>query len=513
MTLGFIDAGVCLLALIGLLSVYYKRRPTHRYPPGPKPYPFIGNVLDIPDQHPYLQYAQWAREYDSPIIKLQVLGTPMYVINDLETAEDLFEKRASIYSSRPRMPMLNEAIGYDWNFAFCEDMNRWKLSRREFELQFRPAITREYRPQILTAVHDLLRRLVVTPDNFTKHIRLMVGALIMDIGYGIKVKSADDKYIEIAEKAQEGMDPATDKNIVDIFPWIQHVPSWVPGMGWKKQIDAYKTMVLAMCDVPYQHVLQQLKLGSATSSLTTKLIDRFEERSGMDSDTKEYYVKSLSATLYNAGTHTTSTALDFLFFVLLVFPDILEKSQEEIDRAVGTDRLPDFTDEQKLPYTSAVIKEILRWGAFVPTGIIRTNAADDIYKGYFIPKGSLLVPNAWAMLHDPRTYAEPEKFRPERFLTADGKLDDTVPDPDAIFGFARRMCPGRFLAFDTMFIGAACIIAAFNIGRELGPDGEEVTPPLVFTSGLVRHPKSFRCTITPRSEKTLALIHATSASE
>lgn len=91
----------------------------------------------------------------------------------------------------------------------------------------------------------------------------------------------------------------------------------------------------------------------------------------------------------------TSTALDFLFFVLLVFPDILEKSQEEIDRAVGTDRLPDFTDEQKLPYTSAVIKEILRWGAFVPTGIIRTNAADDIYKGYFIPKGSLLVPNAW----------------------------------------------------------------------------------------------------------------------
>lgn len=77
----------------------------------------------------------------------------------------------------------------------------------------------------------------------------MMGTLIMDIGYGIKVKSPDDKYIKIAEKTQESMDPATDKNIVDIFPWskyfysvkvqpltlmrdcylVQHVPSWIPG--------------------------------------------------------------------------------------------------------------------------------------------------------------------------------------------------------------------------------------------------------------------------------------------
>lgn len=79
----------------------------------------------------------------------------------------------------------------------------------------------------------------------------MMGTLIMDIGYGIKVKSADDKYIKIAEKTQESMDPATDKNIVDIFPWstypclfeahlftsmcgyylVQHVPSWLPGVS------------------------------------------------------------------------------------------------------------------------------------------------------------------------------------------------------------------------------------------------------------------------------------------
>lgn len=97
-------------------------------------------------------------------------------------------------------------------------------------------------------------------------------------------------------------------------------------------------------------------------------------------------------------TTQTSAAFDFLFFVLVAFPDILKKAQEEIDRVVGSERLPDFTDEHKLPYISAIVKEILRWGAFVPTGIPHTNAADDVYKGYFIPKGSFIVPNAWYAL-------------------------------------------------------------------------------------------------------------------
>lgn len=169
-------------------------------------------------------------------------------------------------------------------------------------------------------------------------------------------------------------------------------------------------------------------------------------------------------------TTQTSAAFDFLFFALVAFPDILRKSQEEIDRVVGTDRLPDFTDEHKLPYISAIVKEILRWGAFVPTGIPHTNAADDVYKGYFIPKGSFIVPNAWyvvlsfsvymasthtlyfvlidvlstrAMLHDANVYPDPDNFRPERFLTTEGELDKTVLDPDAVFGFSRRLCPVR----------------------------------------------------------------------
>ena len=77
------------------------------------------------------------------------------------------------------------------------------------------------------------------------------------------------------------------------------------------------------------------------------------------------------------------------------------------------------------------------------TGILlavpHASSSPDIYNGYYIPKGSIVVGNAWGLLHDPTVYPEPEKFIPERYLTEDGKkLREDIPDPVAAFGFGRR---------------------------------------------------------------------------
>jgi len=104
------------------------------------------------------------------------------------------------------------------------------------------------------------------------------------------------------------------------------------------------------------------------------------------------------------------------FLAMLVYPDVQKKAQEELDRIVGCDRLPEYEDRASLPYIEALYREVLRWRPVAPLGIPHAITADDIYKGYFIPKGTMVLGNVWAMTHNEAIYPDPDKFKPERFF-------------------------------------------------------------------------------------------------
>ena len=126
---------------------------------------------------------------------------------------------------------------------------------------------------------------------------------------------------------------------------------------------------------------------------------------------------------------------------MVLHPTEQKKAQAELDAVVGTDRLPEFSDEDSLPYVTAVLKETLRWLPVAPQAIAHCTNADDEYNGYFIPKGTTVIGNSWAILHDEERYPEPFKYVPERFLK-DGKINPQVLDPEvAAFGFGRRFVP------------------------------------------------------------------------
>ncbi|KAJ6495958.1 cytochrome P450, partial [Mycena vulgaris] len=107
-------------------------------------------------------------------------------------------------------------------------------------------------------------------------------------------------------------------------------------------------------------------------------------------------------------------------------------------------RLPDFTDYGRIPYIGALINEVLCWNSIPLMGTFHAMSQEDQYNGYVIPRGSVVIPNIWAILHNPEIYGEdPEQFIPERFLTPEGVLNAAVPDTDAAFGFGKIICPGR----------------------------------------------------------------------
>lgn len=91
----------------------------------------------------------------------------------------------------------------------------------------------------------------------------------------------------------------------------------------------------------------------------------------------------------------TVSAIATFFLVMTLYPEAQRKAQEEIDRVIGTDRLPTFDDRDNLPYAEAVLKEVLRFQPIAPMGLPHTTTVDDIYEGYLIPKGALVISNIW----------------------------------------------------------------------------------------------------------------------
>jgi len=180
-----------------------------------------------------------------------------------------------------------------------------------------------------------------------------------------------------------------------------------------------------------------------------------------------------------------------------------KKAQDELDRVVG-DRLPNQNDLPNLPYLYALIGELYRWNPIIPISI-HAAREDDTRRGYLIPKGSLIVPNLWAILHDPQVYDDPMTFNPERYIAKPGREPDTDPRKFA-FGMGRRSCPGSYFAEASISITCAMSLAVFNITEAVDENGVAIEAAAAYTDETITRPKPFKCTIKPRSAKAEDLI-------
>jgi len=126
---------------------------------------------------------------------------------------------------------------------------------------------------------------------------------------------------------------------------------------------------------------------------------------------------------------------------------------------------------------------------------------DDYHEGLFIPGGSLVIPNIWAMLRDERLYPNPLQFDPSRYTRAEPQQDPRT----ICFGFGRRIYPGLNLADASVFISCAMTLAVFDITKTV-ENGVEITPVVESTPGTISHPVPHKCSIKPRSQKAVVLI-------
>ncbi|KJA29694.1 hypothetical protein HYPSUDRAFT_125785 [Hypholoma sublateritium FD-334 SS-4] len=485
-------------------------------PPGPKGLPLIGNLGDIPSSFEWLTYHRWCKEFDTDILHLSVAGTSFIILDTSEVTMDLFDKRSAIYSGKPRMPMVNELMGFDWNFSLM-DYGMPTHHRRLMHQSFNNVAARQFRPYSLRSVRRLLRKILDAPDSdIMTALRRMAGETIMEITYGINSPSASEKYIDAAEEAlgemlQAGVPGAY---MVDSWPFLKFIPEWVPGAAFQRKARECRKLTKKVLEAPFAEVMKQMAKGITSPCFTTMSLEKINQDLVADNICTEINIKSVAGTMYSAGTDTVIclSLISNCVLGLLSNPAALKEAQDQLDSVVKPGHLPDFEDEDSLPFITAIIKEGLRWNSIIPS-VIHMLKSDDEYRGLYIPGGSIVIANTWAMLHNEEYYPDPFSFNPGRFIK-DGKLDKAVRDPGhAIWGFGRRICPGRHMAFDQAWVAVASLIAVFDINKPVDASGNTIEPRYEYTAGLISKPKPFKASLTPRSKNTENLIRASNSHE
>ncbi|PPQ80129.1 hypothetical protein CVT25_001428 [Psilocybe cyanescens] len=488
-------------------------------PPGPKGYPLIGNLFDMRKggQPQWVAYDEWFKKYGD-MVYFELLGQPVLVLGSLKRTNDLFEKRSSNYSDRIRMPMVLELMQMDYNMAMLPYGQWWRRHRRVFNEHFHHNTVWRYCPIQLREARVLLFRLLVSPENFLHHIRHSFAATIMSAAYGISVEDSGDPHITNAEKALAGLAAAgiPGSFLVDLIPALKYIPSWFPGAGFQQKAAEWRKVNNELAQKPFKQVEDEMQNGTALPSLAATLIERLPDKSHDLYAEERKIAEDVAAIAY---------IVQAFFLAMALYPEVQKKAQAELDAVIGGNRLPDFSDRESLPYINALLKESVRWYQVTPLAVGHMCSEDDEYDGYFIPRGTIVMGNAWSILHDPEVFSNPFEYNPDRYLK-DGKLDPNARNPDcAAFGFGRRICPGRHMSDNGLYSIVASVLSVFDIKAPVDDLGNPVelkqeftTEPLLHFCGTVtcilmywivisvRYPVPFNCIIKPRGSTAEALI-------
>lgn len=340
-----------------------------------------------------------------------------------------------------------------------------------------PSAATSYQPTQILESTRLLHDLLHSPKDYEQWFERYSSGLIFRLGFGktIKNEGVVRRIMDVNHNLEKVASPGA--YLVDTFPSMMYVPEFLA--PWKRQLGEFHKEELGLFRELLQDVREEMEKGTAPPCWERTFIEG-QEQWGLSTDHGAYVI----GTLFEAGSGTTSAAMCSFLLAMVLHPTWLARLHDEVDRVVGPDRMPEFEDMPNLPTCRAVIKEVLRWHPVTAGGLPHQLIKDDVYENYFIPAGTNIHPNQWAIHREPELYPDPEAFNPERWL--DPKFP-TYKEPLSVypnlqnfsaFGFGRRICPGQNIAERSLNILTARIAWGCDIRKAKGEDGAEVEVPL-----------------------------------
>ncbi|KAK1480709.1 hypothetical protein CTAM01_14271 [Colletotrichum tamarilloi] len=513
-----------LLKLLSFLSIsivvahfYIKSRTTatpkgYKTIPGPKGWPLLGNAPQL-GSAPHRQVQRWAQDYGE-IVKVRLGWENWVFVNSPDAVREIFDKQSAKTSGRSPMPVLSDLLSGSNRLLLLTYGSKWRQLRTIVHKLLTPKASDTYKPSQEFEAKQLLYDIATDntdQESFYMHVRRYTTSVVLTSTYGLRVPKWDcedvrqiyDLLRDFTEVAEPGA------YIADMFPPLANLPSFL--QWWRPAaIRAYERQRKI-----WMHYWNGLKTSVAEKKAPECFVKQF-----MESDFEKLGITDVQAgfvagSMIEAGSETTSSALNSCILYLAANPRVQDIANEELTRVIGDERSPTFADEASLPYIRATGKEVLRIRPVTTIGSPHYTTSDVVYKDYYIPKDTVVAIPQYVLHFSSDKWTDPEDFNPSRYLAYPEKAGFYAAQGDAKardhfdFGGGRRICPGMHLAENSLFITLAKILWAFKIEPALDPNGKELPIDLsdeAYEPGINTLPKPFKVRFTSRNNRRAEVL-------
>lgn len=487
---------ITLLAVILLQQFRYMKS----LPPGPLGYPFLG-ILPLIKKDFHLLLFDYSKQFGK-VISVKMGSELIVVISDHNIIKKAFAK--SEFAARPKTELGAMLGGYG---IINAEGSLWKNQRRflhqqKFGMKHWGNGSEVMESRISEETCHFLSSIATEgtkPINPAPLLNCAISNVICSIIMSTRFNPNDPKFKRFMHLFDEGFRLYMLTGAMSFIPILKHLPGISSACqelmkNRDEMLEFVRFIVLdhkETLDVSQPRDLVDsylIEIEKAYATNTTKEV--------FECDNPETQLEQVLLDIFSAGVETLKTTLQWAILFMLHNPEVRAKVQKEMDEVVGTHRLPTMDDMSKLPYTKATIYEVMRRSTVVPMGTTHATNRTVELEGHIIPKNSHVIPLLHAVHMDPDVWEEPESFRPERFLTAEG----TVQKPKHFmpFGAGQRMCLGDTLAEMELQLFFSSLLHTYDIEN---PRTE--LPSLKGTAGVTVTPQDYQVKFIPRNVEAL----------
>ncbi|XP_007941160.1 cytochrome P450 2F3 [Orycteropus afer afer] len=485
---------VVLLLLLALVYLYLtlSLKGKGRLPPGPRPLPILGNLLQLRSQDMLTSLTKLSKKYGS-VYTVYLGPRRVVVLSGYQAVKEALVDQGEEFSGRGDYPVFfNFTKGNGIAFSNGE---RWKALRR-FSVQILRNFgmgKRSIEERILEEGTFLLAELQKTegePFDPKFVLSRSVSNIICSVLFGSRFDYDDDRLLTIINLINDNFQIMSSPwgEMYNIFPGLL---DWVPGPH-RRLFENYGRVkdLIANSVRDHQASLDPNSPRDFIDCFLTKMTQEKQD------PLSHFYMDTLLMTTHNllfGGTETVGTTLRHAFLALMKYPEVQARVQEEIDRVVGRARLPSLDDRAAMPYTDAVIHEVQRFADVIPMNLPHRVIRDTVFRGFLLPKGTDVITLLNTVHYDPSQFLTPQKFNPDHFLDANRSFKKSPAFMP--FSAGRRLCLGESLARMELFLYLTAILQTFSLHPLVAPESIDLTP---LSSGLGNLPRPFQLRVRAR---------------